>query len=97
MRCEPAEPTRRAGLGVRGTGTQATLSVVVTKQGSFLPFLLPNFVQRIRVIYIYIHIYMYTSSPFPCSFGFCSQYSESCGLHVQLSRAVVAMSMSPCE
>lgn len=40
---------------------------------------------------------MYMSPPFPRSFGFCSQYSESRGLHVELSRAVVAMSVSPRE
>ena len=40
---------------------------------------------------------MCMSPPFPHPSGFCSQNSESCGLHVELSRAVVAMSMSPCE
>lgn len=35
--------------------------------------------------------------PAATPFGFCSQHSESCGLHVDLSRAVVVVSLFPCE
>lgn len=45
-------------------------------------------------IYMYMYMYVYVCPLVP--FGFCSEHSESRGLHVELYQMVVAMSMSPC-